>query len=70
MFLYKIVNYLYVVAKIVGIFTVVIIAFYLSGNPIGNYTSEKGMTTIILAIGLVAIVRYIFRKTLSSKNLI
>jgi len=69
-FLYKIVNYFYYVSILLGIFTVIIIAFYLSGNPVANYTSEKGMMWIMIAVGITALVRFIFKKILTQKNLI
>tara|TARA_R110000744_G_scaffold164101_3_gene281192 strand:- start:2505 stop:2768 length:264 start_codon:yes stop_codon:yes gene_type:complete len=69
-FLYKIVNYFYYVSLLLGIFTVIIVAFYLSGNPVANYTSEKGMLTIFVVVGITALVRFIYKNILSSKNLI
>ena len=70
LFIYKFVNYMYMVSKVIGIFAAVIIIFYISGNPIGNYTSERGMLIIVIAIGIVALVRFIFQKILISKNLL
>lgn len=69
-FLYKIVNYFYHLMLLLGIFTVIIIAFYVSGNPVANYTSEKGMISIIVVVGITILVRFICKKILSSKNLI
>jgi hypothetical protein len=69
-FLYKIVNYFYYVSLLLGIFTLVIIIFYLFGNPVANYTSEKGMMTIMIVVGITAIVRFVFKKIMTTKNLI